>query len=279
MTNSDTPLFRASYPERPRRAADRVAVPALDMVRFSQSAGGGYDPEEVDAFVSEMRHVLEATENERTALRADVAQLKDSTGTPGTPNAALDAVGLLSQAQVIADKCIGDAETYARDLMMTARTQYRAVLDEAEKRAKEAAAQVEDAVSSPVTDGARHPDPATRQPVAEVEYVRTYARVAQVQLRAVLDALAEQVDMLGDVPSADAPPQDSSSEGAQPPPSQRPETAGASGSDNGPSTAGQPPVMSRRHRREQEAASNPDPAAKPGVAAEESIVPWAPQGV
>jgi cell division initiation protein len=36
-------------------------------------------------------------------------------------------------------------------------------------------------------------------PVAEVEYVRTFARVAQVQLRSILDALAEQVDKLGEV--------------------------------------------------------------------------------
>jgi hypothetical protein len=31
-------------------------------------------------------------------------------------------------------------------------------------------------------------------------YVRTFARVAQVQLRSVLDALSEQVDRLGEVP-------------------------------------------------------------------------------
>jgi len=39
-------------------------------------------------------------------------------------------------------------------------------------------------------------------PIQEIEYVRTYTKVAQVQLRAVIDALAEQVDRLGDLPVA-----------------------------------------------------------------------------
>lgn len=42
-------------------------------------------------------------------------------------------------------------------------------------------------------------------PIPDVEYVRTYTRVAQVQLRAVIDALAEQVDQLGQLPSLEAP--------------------------------------------------------------------------
>ncbi len=33
----------------------------------------------------------------------------------------------------------------------------------------------------------------------EIEYVRTFAQVAQVQLRSVLEALSEQVDRLGEV--------------------------------------------------------------------------------
>ena len=37
-------------------------------------------------------------------------------------------------------------------------------------------------------------------PIPEVEYVRTFTHVAQVQLRSVLDPLSEQVDQLGRVP-------------------------------------------------------------------------------
>jgi hypothetical protein len=39
--------------------------------------------------------------------------------------------------------------------------------------------------------------------VPEIEYVRTYARVAQVQLRSVLDALAQEVDKLGQISPPD----------------------------------------------------------------------------
>ena len=38
--------------------------------------------------------------------------------------------------------------------------------------------------------------------VPEIEYVRTYARVAQIQLRSVLESLTEQVDRLGSLPQA-----------------------------------------------------------------------------
>jgi hypothetical protein len=48
--------------------------------------------------------------------------------------------------------------------------------------------------------------PGTFTPVPEIDYVRTYARVAQVQLRAVLDALAEQIELLGEVPKASIGP-------------------------------------------------------------------------
>ena len=44
------------------------------------------------------------------------------------------------------------------------------------------------------------------QSMPEIEYVRTYAQVAQIQLRSVLDALTEQVDRLGSLPQAAAEP-------------------------------------------------------------------------
>ena len=38
----------------------------------------------------------------------------------------------------------------------------------------------------------------------DLEYVQTFTRVAHVQLRSVLDALAEQVDRLGKLPQVQA---------------------------------------------------------------------------
>ena len=40
----------------------------------------------------------------------------------------------------------------------------------------------------------------------DIEYIRMFAKVAQVQFRAVLDALNEQVNRLTDVPEIAEPP-------------------------------------------------------------------------
>ncbi|GAB2689006.1 hypothetical protein [Thalassiella azotivora] len=106
---------------------------------------------------------------------------------------AAEAVDLLSQAQLVADKCIADAEQYARDLVMTARAQYRDILQRAEDSATSASSALADETAGYTT------------PIPEVEYVRTYAQVARVQLRSVLDALTEQVDRLGELPQLNRP--------------------------------------------------------------------------
>lgn len=205
--STDEPIFE-SGPERPIRV-DRVTFPVLDGLTFRHAEGGGYETEDVDAFIRELKGILTAADDERTSLRADIAQLRDRLSDQGPSEVTVDAVGLLSQAQVIADKCIADAEQYARDLMMTARSQYREVLERAEKSASEAAAQAEQVPVQPAQSEQAAPAAqsgagqmaAPAQPIAEVEYVRTYARVAQAQLKAVLDALTEQVEMLGQVPA------------------------------------------------------------------------------
>jgi DivIVA domain-containing protein len=192
MTDQDLPLTLDSGPERPPNVT-HVMMPILDDLTFARREDGGYDPDEVDTFLKDLQTVLDAADNERTALRADLASLRDRLEERGHKEIAVDAVGLLSQAQLIADKAIADAETYARDLMLAARAQYRIVLERAEESAQRAADQAALAPAVPAQG------PFT--PVPEIEYVRTYARVAQVQLRAVLDALAEQIDLLGEVPN------------------------------------------------------------------------------
>lgn len=195
MTEQDLPLALEGGPERPR-SVTHVTMPILADLTFTRREDGGYDPDEVDSFLKDLQTVLDSADHERTALRADVAQLRDRMEDRGHQDIAIDAVGLLSQAQLIADKAIADAETYARDLMLAARAQYRIVLERAEESAKNAADQ---AALAPMSVPA-----AGFAPVPEIEYVRTYARVAQVQLRAVLDALAEQIDLLGEVPKGPA---------------------------------------------------------------------------
>jgi DivIVA domain-containing protein len=191
MTDQDLPLGLDGGPERPPNVT-HVVMPIIDDLSFTRREDGGYDPDEVDTFLKDLQTMIDAADNERTALRADVAALRDRLEERGHKEIAVDAVGLLSQAQLIADKAIADAETYARDLVLAARAQYRIVLERAEESAKRAADQAALAPAAPAQG--------TFPPVPEIEYVRTYARVAQVQLRAVLDALAEQIDLLGEVP-------------------------------------------------------------------------------
>ena len=127
-------------------------------------------------------------------LRTVAEQFEADQRQPGaaSPAATDEMVKIITQAQILAEKFVSEAEQYSKDLVASARTQYNEILRRAE-----------DSVAT------RQPVPAPTptatgytSPIQEIEYVRTYTKVAQVQLRAVIDALAEQVDRLGDLPVA-----------------------------------------------------------------------------
>jgi cell division septum initiation protein DivIVA len=171
-------------------------LPEVSDVNFGiKHIGGGYDRAEVDAFlhdlsevVSDIRTAMDSGRQELTNLRAENARLRAAAGADIEQEIAAGAVGLLSQAQLIADRAVADAEQYARDLVVAARDEYREVLERAERTAGHVVAGLATA------EGPTLP---------EIEYVRTYAKVAQIQLRSVLDALTEQVDRLGTVRQPD----------------------------------------------------------------------------
>jgi DivIVA domain-containing protein len=171
-------------------------LPEVSDVSFStKHIGGGYDRAEVDAFLHDLsetvgavRAAVDSGREELTNLRAENARLRAAAGADLEQEIAAGAVGLLSQAQLIADRAVADAEQYARDLVVAARDEYREVLERAERTAGHVVAGLATA------EGPTLP---------EIEYVRTYAKVAQIQLRSVLDALTEQVDRLGTVPQPD----------------------------------------------------------------------------
>ncbi|MEF3405575.1 DivIVA domain-containing protein [Agromyces sp. CCNWLW203] len=184
-------------------------LPESGAVKFASRPLGGYDRSEVDAYLADLARTVDEVRTalaedrrehaevrrELDGLRAENTKLRTSDSAELEREVTLGAVGLLSQAQVIADKAVADAEEYARDLVLTARTQYR----EAQERTAAAAAAAPAAVEPPTTT-ASIPLPS----MPEIEYVRTYAQVAQIQLRSVLDALTEQVDRLGTLPQPDA---------------------------------------------------------------------------
>jgi len=210
-------------------------LPDAHPVGFTMKMrGGAYDRLEVDTFMAhlaqataEARAAMIGAQRELAAMRAENDELRASGGSGESAASGASAasgsdvedeitagaVGLLTQAQLIADKAVADAEQYARDLVLTARNQYREILQRAESSAGQATATL-----------ATHQGPA----VPEIEYVRTYAQVAQIQLRSVLEALTEQVDRLGSLPQPAPEPvaQPDSDDGPMGEPDWEPSTSG-----------------------------------------------------
>jgi DivIVA domain-containing protein len=99
------------------------------------------------------------------------------------------AVLLLNQAQQLADALIDEGMQSARDLLMAARHQQRDIVDPGQE-----------AEHGALVEGLSTADHAVRSngsASSDVEDVRMFAKVAQAQFRAVLDALDEQVNRLG----------------------------------------------------------------------------------
>jgi len=162
----------------------------------------GFDEDEVREYLGLLGDQVQAGDRERADLRAEIDRLRaeisrlHAESDDASGEISPQAVALFSQAQQVADQLVEEAVRHARDLMTSARNQQRDTL----QRAHEAA---EEAVRKTGATQVAAPSTGYSTPVPEVEYVRTFARVAQVQLRSVLDALAEQVDRLGEVPELD----------------------------------------------------------------------------
>ena len=138
----------------------------------------------------QQRDHLEQAQDELAQTRAELAQAKaELQRAPLDPADQVtdQAVLLLDQAQQLADALIDEGMQSARDLMVAARSHQREIV-----------MPMGDADHGGV--GAAHADPSV---AAEVEDVRNFARVAQVQFRAVLEALNEQVNRLGSVSDTD----------------------------------------------------------------------------
>jgi DivIVA domain-containing protein len=140
------------------------------------------------------RDDLEQAQDELAQTRAELQQAKaDLQRAQQNPQDGVSdqAVLLLNQAQQLADALIDEGMQSARDLMLAARNHQREIVMPTG----------EDDFSSvgAATMPAHHGSYAEGSLASEVEDVRTFARVAQVQFRAVLEALNEQVNRLGSV--------------------------------------------------------------------------------
>lgn len=173
----------------------------------------GLDEYEVQEFLDLLADQVRATEHERAEfrteneqLRAEVERLRKQQPEQDSGGVSPQAVILFSQAQQVADQLVEEAVRHARDLMTSARNQQREILQQAHQAAENAVRVTDTAPSGvpavPTAPGAPAiPATGYSTPMHEIEYVRTFAKVAQVQLRSVLEALTEQVDKLGEMPN------------------------------------------------------------------------------
>ncbi|MGK8556245.1 DivIVA domain-containing protein [Nocardia gipuzkoensis] len=99
------------------------------------------------------------------------------------------AVNMLSQAQITAESTVAEAEIYARELVAHAREQYAEIL----RQAQQSAARAADGIAAVVADPAGNSDPLP----AEIEYIRTYAQIAEKQMHTIVEALFTEIDKLG----------------------------------------------------------------------------------
>lgn len=173
----------------------------------------GLDPVEVHEYLDLLADQVHACERERTELFDEIDRLRGeiarmggspppvlaappaqaapvppSIQTDSSPRAAL----LLNQAQEVADQLVEEAVAHARNLLAEARQQQREILEAAHRAAESTAREAAQVSARNITTYVSASAP-------EVEYARRFTRVAQVQLRSVLEALCEQVEQLGQV--------------------------------------------------------------------------------
>lgn len=198
-----------TWNDQPRQDRRPVTPEAIRNQTFSRTKMGhrGYNSDEVHAFLYRLADDVATGDKEKADLRAEIDRLKhwyldrgvdvDGSGAARQhTRISVDAVNILSRAQQTADAQIAEAEDYARRLVGQARQQYEEVLAEAQKRAEEAASQAVTVYRS--GNGVQSAE--AEELERRIAYLRTFAEVTQVQLRAVLDGLANQVDKLGAVP-------------------------------------------------------------------------------
>lgn len=152
----------------------------------------GLDRHEVQGFLKLLADDLTRLHEQIATLTRENGRLQDElrqTRVDPHEQVTDQAVLLLNQAQQLADALIDEGMQSARDMLLAARSQQRdIVLPGAEGNATVAQ------IMAPVDNVVR------QEPyrAAEVEDVRMFAKVAQLQFRAVLDALDEQVNRLSE---------------------------------------------------------------------------------
>jgi DivIVA domain-containing protein len=192
MSKTDLPRTRTN-PQEVRRKNFNVRFRGVDAGEVRSFLTGLAD--ELEGIQTQVAVLTQENQSLRTQLQEAGAKLEEAHVDP-MENATDQAVSVLNQAQQLADSLIDEAMQSARDLLLTARSQQRDIMEQAKVAAKGAVNR-----ATAVAEKAGSQDASVR----DVEYIRMFAKVAQVQFQAVLDALNEQVTRLGEVPAVAEP--------------------------------------------------------------------------
>ena len=158
----------------------------------------GLDPNEVHGFLNALADDLARLYEQLTTLTQDNARLRNELQQAQVdPQDAVSdqAILLLDQAQQLADALIEEGMQSARDMMVAARSHQRVIVDPS--------LDMDHGAGVPGGMAGSHAAGSDGLVSSEVEEARMFAKVAQVQFRAVLDALNEQVNRLGQVQGAE----------------------------------------------------------------------------
>jgi cell division initiation protein len=192
MSRTDAPRTRTN-PQEVRRKNFTVRLRGVDPGEVRLYLTGIAD--EIEGIQSQLAVLTQENESLRAQLEESRTELGEARADP-MELATDQAVSVLNQAQQLADSLIDEAMQSARDLLLTARSQQRDIMEQAKVAAKGAVNR-----ATAIAEQAGSQDASVR----DVEYIRMFAKVAQVQFQAVLDALNEHVTRLGEVPGAAEP--------------------------------------------------------------------------
>jgi cell division initiation protein len=197
MSRTDPPRTRISSQDvRRKNFTVRLRGFDQDEIRFFM-AGLADQLEGIQTQVATLMQENQTLTQENQQLRSEHSEAQAYPMELATDQA----VSVLNQAQQLADSLIDEAMQSARDLLLTARSQQRDVMEQAKVAAKGAVNR-----ATAIAERVGSEDASVR----DVEYIRMFVKVAQVQFQAVLDALNEHVNRLDEAPRVAQPPKSDS---------------------------------------------------------------------
>lgn len=184
-----------------RLTPDEIRSTVFPPARFGRR---GLDEEHVRAFRARVEEEIVFLLNERTSLYQHAEHLRrrvtEASGDPGytTEAAHMQAVQILSVAQKTADRLVGEAQDYCRQLAEGAKQRRNQMLAEAQANASRMIEQADSQARAAATEAvATSPRGRHGNPEDEVAYLRTFSEVYRNHLRAYLEALLHSVDEWG----------------------------------------------------------------------------------